>query len=540
MLNQVVSNADKFAKSTCIIDEDSVGHIIDSSLGDHSRYDQAYDLNDSENDKYEENDECNVDHDFSDDNDDVSGNNNEDDNCSMPDNDHTSSNEDDGYTDNFSNENSSDDEDEKNHKNINVNLCDNEGDDDDDDDDEYIINDTQIIDDNQLDQDDDNLSEADDEVVIEDIEKFHRSISNQKYGIFNITGIGNWHSCVNEMERMKDHETNVVRLVINERYGTCGGQQYVPLSKVIQKKHKNIGPIPLNSLPSILLSLVENYGQEELTANLQKRIDSIVYHLSDVVYGIEDMQEIQCTGRSEFFNQLNKVTKEITCPLEVLDTIIRVYDKKSLAEFYHHSIKSSTNPILKLMPTHFMKDTSETSSSSSTRLSPEALTALMLHSEFITNELGSAHITGPIMKKLYNFFNTKGFIVAPDAFKKEPKSIMLSLEEQNTSGLLSGLCPTLLSITLDIPPISHSDTSIEGIEFVNGILNFQGKFLNISVAPKAILGNKRMMGRSQIPITTKQHIYFLKGITHKFLSITSEGKKCLLEYISFHIYIVLY
>ena len=92
------------------------------------------------------------------------------------------------------------------------------------------------------------------------------------------------------------------------------------------------------------------------------------------------------------------------------------------------------------------------------------------------------------------------------------------------SGLLSGLCPSLLSITLDIPPSSYSDTSIEGIEFINGILNFTGKFLTTSLAPRARDGVRSIIGRSKIPITTKQHIYFLKGITHKFLSILPEGK----------------
>ena len=392
-------------------------------------------------------------------------------------------------------------------------------------DDEYTINnDTQIIDDNESYQNDDNLFEKSEEAGIEDIEKFHRSVSNQEYGIFNIEGIGNWHSGVNKMDRIKDEVTNEVRLMINERFGTCGGQQYVPLSKVVQKKDTGKGKTPLNGLASILLSLIENYGQEELSPHIQKRIDLIIYHLSDVLQGIQNMQELQCTCRSEFFNQLNKETKEITFPLEVFDTIIRVYDKKSLAEFYDQSIKSSANPILKLFPTHFMKPTLETFLLSNKPFSPEVLTALMLHSEILTNELGSAHITGPIMKKLSDFFQSTGFIAAPNAFKNEPNSRMLSDEEKTDSGLLSGLCPSLLSITLNIPPSSYSDTSIEGIEFVNGILNFKGKFLTTSLAPRARDGVRSIIGRSKIPITTKQHIYFLKGITHKFLFILPEGK----------------
>jgi len=148
----------------------------------------------------------------------------------------------------------------------------------------------------------------------------------------------------------------------------------------------------------------------------------------------------------------------------------------------------------------------------------------MLHSEILTNELGAANITGPIMKKLSDFFHSKGFTAVPNAFKNEPKSIMLSDDEKFKSGLLSGLCPSLLSITLDIPLSSYTDTSIKGIEFINGILNFKGKFLTTSLAPRARAGVKSITGRSKIPITTKQHIYFLKGITHKFLSILPEGK----------------
>lgn len=184
------------------------------------------------------------------------------------------------------------------------------------------------------------------------------------------------------------------------------------------------------------------------------------------------MQKNQCTGQSEFFNQLSKEKKKISCPLEVSNTAIGVYNKKRLAKFYNHSMKSSANLILKLIPLHFTTEISETCSTSVNHLSPQALTALVLHSEILTNELGSSHITGPIMKHLYDFFHSKGFIVTLNAFNEEPNSKTLSPEEMNNSGLMSGLYPTLLSINLDIPSISHSDTRFEKFEIKKGYTEF--------------------------------------------------------------------
>ena len=240
----------------------------------------------------------------------------------------------------------------------------------------------------------------------------------RSYNIFFLTLLGNWHTGNSKTMRRKapfhidgDAENSgddSIYLSHLTKGGMCGAQMYGPHSRKIQLKQTRKATEYMDALTRICCNILNN-KKKYVSKKFSRIVEMIRDHLVELKRTASNLSttntsiRIECLMKIELFPEDD--SSYFKFPHGFLDAKIGVCSTKDLGRYYDLTVGEACDSLLSIFHT---KSDDELHFKFLKKMSPEAKTACVYHSEMLAMEFGAMNLKGSIIKLSRNIFMEQG------------------------------------------------------------------------------------------------------------------------------------